>query len=557
MEIVIVLILVALYIWLIYLFFRYVFLWLAIPGGIVASGWAICNFVLALRECFRGNLPATANNGPTGPEPAFRQYFFRKAYLDFRDVVFDNISRNRKAIELLLERENRLLYGREANEEGSGLWVFTWPLAVAVGAIGVVGIAVAIAINVVFALVFAILVGLCVLANATATAAILGAEKAILVSRRFVIHCPKCYQRFSLPIYECPSCHGRHKRLIPGTYGILRRRCQCGELLPTSYLTERHRLESFCPHCDNRLEGEDPTLRPVLMPVIAGRSAGKTAFQVALLMRLLERQNQKECRLSIISPNDQSEFEAAIAMLNRGLVLPQTLDRVPKALQLNFFDEKGAFTNGQKNSSRLRLHLYDAAGEAFEDEITFAQLTFLKHCSGIVMLIDPFSIEKVRARYQRQISELPSDVGASDADPDDVYSRLLEFLEQHRVRVGTKRVKIPLAVVVTKSDAFGLDSEVGQSAFNHWQQIEVGRANSQNRAPRPIDTSAVVRRWLLAQDLARLIEKLEAQFALYRYFSCSALGRPPSHRPGEPFRPVGLESPFAWILRVMDVQLAV
>ncbi len=552
MEIILGILLLCLYVYLIILFFQYVFPWLSLIGAVGASGWAVYNFFVAAKECWEGKLPTTTSYGPVGPEPAFKQYFFRKAFLDLRDIIIDNVKRNVEAIKISAEGAKVVLLPPPDNEPG--MLIFTWPLAVVFATVGLIGIAGAVAINAAFATGFALAMGVCVAGNAGLAGAVLLVEKVILATRKFVNHCPRCFERFTLPVYECPNpaCRARHQKLIPGSYGIFRRKCKCEkELLPTLYLVNRHKLESFCPNCDHRLEEEDPTLRPALVPVIGGRSAGKTSFQVGLLQCLQEREKRNECRISFVNADDKQQYDDAIAMFQQGRLLPQTLERVPKALQLNLISG-GALTTGAKNSSRLRLHLYDAAGEAYEDEHNLSQLTFLQHCSGIILLIDPFSIETVREQFHRELASEPADAGASDADPDEVYSRLMEFLEQHKVRVRAGSIKFPLAVVVTKRDAFGLGKHIGQSAFHHWQQVENQRAKQENRPPEHVTASSVVRKWLLAQNLAGVINKIESQFENCRYFSCSAFGRPPSQLEGAPFTPLGIDQPFLWILNAMD-----
>jgi hypothetical protein len=552
MEIIVAILLIFLYFWLIYLFFVYVYPWLAIAGAILISGWALVNLVLAVRDCWQGKLPATLTDGPVGPEPAFRQYFFRKAFLDLRDVIVENVRRNREALKLLTDWASHVVM---PSADGSVL-IFTWPLGVVFVTTGVVGALAALAINLAFLVLFGLFVLSSIAVSFVLMVAVCGVEKAILWTRRFANHCPHpdCYHRFDVPVYECPNpkCRAQHRRLVPGTYGIFSRRCRCGEpRLPTLYLFNRHHLVSYCPNCNRPLEGEDPTLRPVLVPVVAGRSAGKTTFQVSLLVRLLQRQQELNYQLTHMVENDRLKWDGAVAMFNAGQLLPQTLDRVPKALQLKLLSA-GPLTTGERNTSRIRLHLYDTAGEAYEDEQSFAQLTFLKHCSGIIMLIDPFSIDPIRERFERELKEHGELVGASDAQPDDVYSRLMEFLEQHHVRVGAGKIRFPLAVVVTKRDAFGLDKELGCAAINHWQQVENRLALAQQRAPAPVDPSWVVRHWLLKQNLAGVIDKLEGQFAHYRYFACSAFGRTFRLGSGKPFSPEDVEAPFFWILRAMD-----
>ena len=78
-----------------------------------------------------------------------------------------------------------------------------------------------------------------------------------------------CKEEYNIAIYKCPCCGIPHSRLRPGAYGIFRRKCICGALLP---LTARGKgyidpatassgigsvsgkykltdMKSFCPHC--------------------------------------------------------------------------------------------------------------------------------------------------------------------------------------------------------------------------------------------------------------------------------------------------------------------
>ncbi len=506
--------------------------------------WVVVNMIISCVKGFSGQLPAGLSDGPVGDEPAYRQYFCRRAFLDLRDILIDDWGRITKPL--------RNLGGEDAGRNVIIFIVlFCFCGFVSYPVIG--AILATLIVNVGFALAFSAVISTMVVLNLLLMITVRGAELGFVTYYRFTNHCPACYEKFPLPVYEC-SCGARHKRLLPGTYGIFLRKCRCGRRLSTSYLFGRHRIESFCPYCDARLEGEDPTLRPVLLPVVAGRSAGKTSYQVALLMRLQERRKHGEIDLSFVSSDDRYKYDAAVSMFQGGQLLPQTLERVPKALQLNFsVREKGEALLGKVRAKKLRLHLFDAAGEAYQDEQYMAQLKFLGHCHGLMMLIDPLSIESVRGRYARELKLHREDVNPSDTNPEDVYDRLLEFLEQNGVRVVGRKVPFPLAVVVTKRDAFDLPDEIGQRALARWQKVADRQAAQKGQPLRRVKPSWVVRKWLIDHELAGVISKIESQFESYRYFSCSVFGRPPSKLAGQPFAPEAVEAPFIWLLHASKI----
>jgi hypothetical protein len=111
----------------------------------------------------------------------------------------------------------------------------------------------------------------------------------------------------------------------------------------------------------------------------------------------------------------------------------------------------------------------------------------------------------------------------------------LEFLEQHRVRSLRRRVEIPLAIVLTKTDACGIAAEISG------QRAQAGSA------------SAAVRAWLVDNQLGGMVDKIEAQFATYRYFACSALAGPAAAGGQRPGDLADVEEPFFWLLRASKI----
>ena len=67
-------------------------------------------------------------------------------------------------------------------------------------------------INLAFVLLFAAGVPWCVVVAYFLMFAVSALERMTC----FPNHCPKCYEKFLLPVYECNICHAQHKRLVPG-----------------------------------------------------------------------------------------------------------------------------------------------------------------------------------------------------------------------------------------------------------------------------------------------------------------------------------------------------
>ena len=91
-------------------------------------------------------------------------------------------------------------------------------------------------------------------------------------------YCATCERKFSRPVYVCPRCSAKHRRLTPSKYGILTRVCQCGERLPTTFFNGRQKLDTLCPYEDCGKPVKKGMHTNLLIPVIGGASSGKTCF---------------------------------------------------------------------------------------------------------------------------------------------------------------------------------------------------------------------------------------------------------------------------------------
>ncbi len=206
---------IALYIWGVVLFFQYVALYVFGLGAVAMTGAVFVNYFRALGDnLFWGT---GWPDSPHGNEPAFRQYFFRKAFYDYSQILRYSHKRNVESVQWVIKTGTTLF-------KNSGA-LFTWPLGVVFYAIAAVSFVPAALAYVAFGAIHLLLiVMLCAIVMAGALA-VRFIEYASMLWRRIFLACPACYKKLSLPIYNCPGCGAVHKNLLPGSYGIFRRRC--------------------------------------------------------------------------------------------------------------------------------------------------------------------------------------------------------------------------------------------------------------------------------------------------------------------------------------------
>ena len=92
-----------------------------------------------------------------------------------------------------------------------------------------------------------------------------------------------------------------------------------------------------------------------------------------------------------------------------------------------------------------------------------------EYSSGIIFIIDPFSLEKVRKNYKNKLST----VAASQDSINDILSRLLTSLESTSNLKKTEKYKKPFAIILNKIDKLedeiiNKDSRKGKEQLEAW-----------------------------------------------------------------------------------------
>jgi hypothetical protein len=310
-----------------------------------------------------------------------------------------------------------------------------------------------------------------------------------------------------------------------------------------------------CPVCHTPLSATFAESRSPLIGMVGGKGAGKTVYTAVLhheLRTAVRRRFQADIRMTgdqqggAGSPRQWLElneeqlfgtgklFETTRAA-EGGIRAPVVIEwRQPrKRLGVQSFDT-------------TVLSFYDAAGEDLTSQDSVHTQAYLGVAGGLILLLDPWQLPGVRERIH-----VPDEVLRTAAPPLEVLGMINNTLRAtHRVKAKGK-IKVPLAVVFAKIDAFfpllggnhplltrprevpGYDEVTGQSTHEH------------------------VRAMLHQYGADDIDALLEHNFAAYRYFAVSALGAPPDYGtrvvdPGgvQPFR---VEEPLLWLLHRFGV----
>ena len=331
--------------------------------------------------------------------------------------------------------------------------------------------------------------------------------------RRTAYECPHDHERFPLPVYVCPSCSAEHRDLVPGRWGIFRRECSCEKTaLPTTVLGGRQRVPQRCPsgHPMSGLIGYAETLRIAL---VAGPSAGKTTYLAGAMLEFERLAAEKRFAVDVLE-----ESSAAYAEVVGGL----REGRLPRKTQIS--GNPALVTEIQGDDRSRVLYAYDVAGESYQADDQVRSLRFLDLPSGLILLVDPLAIPRVAEEHAEELAGARDAVRPSPEEPIRVLERTVAALSES----GADPKDVPIAVVIGKTDAFGIGEEIER----------LGGAAGE-RAPRA---------WLEANGAGNFVRAVETEFKQVEWFGCSALGRIPAEGDRRAFEPHGSTEPLLWLL---------
>jgi hypothetical protein len=340
--------------------------------------------------------------------------------------------------------------------------------------------------------------------------------------------CPydDCTHERRMPIHIC-DCGTEYEDLRPGFYGMFHHVCDHPDgkrKLPTMDFWGRNKLPRLCGGCRRPLMHSSlGQLREWPIFVVGGPNVGKTVFIAQAIRRLIEILSAREGAVARLDSSAQDRDHAEqLRLLDSGQRLAKTAETMTAyGLEVRM-----------KDGLRALVYLFDKPGEYFERMRDFGKMRGVRGLRGILLLVDPFSLPGLVAFGER----LGDQLQASQAVFHTIASNLVVAVEQMLPGDQGQQCKVPVAVVLSKADAFPADSYPFLARLT-------GPGTENDPAVHGRCRDALVR--LGAEDSVRLLEQ---KFGNLRYFACSALGRTPDRRNTSAFQPVAVEQPVLWLL---------
>jgi len=343
---------------------------------------------------------------------------------------------------------------------------------------------------------------------------------------RKIQYCPHCYETFTIPEFVCPSCGKVHKQLVPGNCGVLFARCSCNnKFLPCTSFTGRSLLVSKCPSCSGELAAANA--KHFSIAVIGGNNSGKTAF-IAALSNLYETFIKHKHILSIEGKPD-NYFSELNNLFHSGKTAADDESRT-----YSIIHKYGKM--GKDN-----LVLYDTLAKYVLSDTFPRSPKYFRFCDGIILLIDPLSVQSVQKELQSE--ESPEINGDSS---DDTNQMVVQFIHHYNTICGFSTgvmSSIPVAVLINKSDLEIVKREIGIDTIKALYNEDPSAYNNDEDNAR----DQICKAYLTKIGLINVLNNIEAIFTNVGFFPVSAIGH--TAKEYKAFTPVGVIEPVAWIAK--------
>ena len=337
------------------------------------------------------------------------------------------------------------------------------------------------------------------------------ADRFLLMLRSIQSRCPQCKRISVVPIFICPNCGLEHKNLTPGPYGILKRKCACGENLSTTYFNGRSKYTAVCPFCLSGLAASDA--QQFGIQLVGGVSAGKTTFLAAFWHEYLEVLKPK--RGVSLSKSPENAFLELEDWFQRGVSVSTTETNANMYSLIHKIDD----------STPIQMTIYDIAGEAFSSLGNDIQQQQFQYCEGIVFVVDPI------------------------ANPTDAANTASSFIHEFSNLKGKHSVKIsevPVAVIISKSDLY--KKEVGFPKIKAVLNSDPQKySDAGGNISLELTRNGICRDFLKNNGFINILNLIEAEFNNVKYYPVSAMGHEAAI--GERYEPWGVLEPINWLLQ--------
>ena len=338
------------------------------------------------------------------------------------------------------------------------------------------------------------------------------ADRLLLMFRSISSRCPHCKRTAIVPMFECKQCGMKHKKLTPGPYGVLKRKCACGLALPTTIFNGRSQLRARCAYCDVEMAASDA--HQFGIQLVGGANVGKTTFLASFWHQYLEASRAVDGLETTCS--NEGAFKDLEDLYHRGLSVATADTNANMYSVIHRLSEM---------KSPLQFAFYDIAGEAFSRLNENIQQQQFQYCEGVIFVIDP---------------------KASIESTQDALQGFLDTFKALKGVASTERSALPVAIIISKADRYKQEIGLVKIKAEH-NKNAVAYADKEGNASLERTRDGVCRAFLDGRGFTNVVNLLDCAFMTTAVFPVSAIGHDAAE--GKSYEPWGVMQPVFWILR--------
>jgi ABC-type dipeptide/oligopeptide/nickel transport system ATPase component len=303
-------------------------------------------------------------------------------------------------------------------------------------------------------------------------------------------------------------------------------------------------MRRACPACHTALPIDFVGTVNPMIGLVGSKGSGKTVLMTVLVKQLRE-QIAARFNADIRIATDNPDGQQGIAAYRRQREVPLFGTERDLPAKTDRFSQRQYATPivlRWRAKKPTMLALIDSAGEDLGDETSVHTLNYLMACEYLIITLDPFSLPSARARIS-----LPREAQQVDDEvPIDVVANITAYLRTYHKVATKKKVKIPIAIVFTKIDAFYPTMDPGNPIMASESQMPAYDETD------GLEVHEQMRALLTEWDASALDRHLEQNYENYRYFAVSALGAEPEYASAKVaaggVRPHRVQDPVLWLM---------
>ncbi len=353
--------------------------------------------------------------------------------------------------------------------------------------------------------------------------------------------CPFCirtYPKFSI-LRVCPDCNTPEKSKLRALFF---RKCRTQGCFGKTTVAK-------CPKCGEIIPKTALETPNLPFSIVGVSNSGKTNYITVMLNEL-----EKSSGLPIALGH---QTQATIARQRENCHLIYDQHRYPPPTppgetlpQIWFI--KNLRRRNRRHVPTMTFTIFDGAGEDHESRLdpSSAVCRYINASKAIILAVDPLILQSIRSggivdpdvMRNSLAGGKPGEFAASD-----ILNSVAQYIKAARNISATKRLTIPVAVVLTKFDTILGHPAFGPNALVRNKSLSVmdGRVNLSEIK----QVDGEIRNWLKQIGEQGFIETLDSHFSEYLFFGVSSYGAPPLNNGSLPaeIKPHRVLDPILWL----------